>query len=623
MIGASAGAAGRSGYVPTPTAGQQDRVLFGDATWRNLGTLTFKGVVAAASLPASSAVAGDYYVIGTAGTIYSITFAVGDQAIWSGSVWQKVTPGTTQIGEGGTGGTTAAEARTNIGVHSKEESFNLSLSRPLRGGLAFDGLTTSAKVLSLLGNLSASDFTISLTFRVPEANPAGSAGLFVMGPSSSTYVADNAVYVYISTAGLLSVGRRGATGATDYRVTQVSSSIVTGYAGKTVAFSAVKSGASLVIYIDGVAQATADITGGTVPAWSDGVSTAYAYLGPLSTADYYYSGLIQLAAVFNRALSAAEVLALANNGVSEADKWGNISALVSPSLLNGGFETLGGGGADVFGTWSENPSGTGTVAVETSGPYAGANSLKLNGGASGTAQIYQAVPLVYRKTYRITYYGKSTGGGSVMMRVGGLSPTPQTLTGSWVKYSFDVVNTGSVPTYFYVESSSNTDVLIDDITVTQIGAILDVDLEVGVGYQAPDRSSNNYHGDITTSGVSHAIENYDGLHTIVKTFAHSDISSTAATTLLCTLPKNCGIVEVEFNRTAAFDSGITADVGISGTSNKHVSAQSLVGTTIAWADSLSKASESNSANTSVWIKKSGATTVGAVTVRITYRVRNK
>jgi hypothetical protein len=38
MVGASAGVAGRSGYVTTPGAGDQDKVLHGDGTWRTPGT---------------------------------------------------------------------------------------------------------------------------------------------------------------------------------------------------------------------------------------------------------------------------------------------------------------------------------------------------------------------------------------------------------------------------------------------------------------------------------------------------------------------------------------------------------------------------------------------------------
>lgn len=170
-------------------------------------------------------------------------------------------------------------------------------------------------------------------------------------------------------------------------------------------------------------------------------------------------------------------------------------------MLNGGFETLGGGGADVYATWTEILTGTGTVVNETVDVYAGVNSCKLNGGASGTAQLYQNAALVAGKYYRVSYAGKSTGGGSVKMRVGGLNPTAQVLTGTWTLYSFDVINTGTAPAFFYFETSSNADVLIDNITVARIGSILDAEFP-GVGYQVPDRSSNNYHGVVSATGTS-------------------------------------------------------------------------------------------------------------------------
>lgn len=100
-------------------------------------------------------------------------------------------------------------------------------------------------------------------------------------------------------------------------------------------------------------------------------------------------------------------------------------------------------------------------------------------------------------------------------------------------------------------------------------------------------------------------------------FVHSGVSSTAATTALVTLPKNCKVVSFDWSFSSAFDAGVTLDVGITGTGNKFISGRAADITGLAYNDSTSKVVESTSSSTQVWIKKSGATTTGAFTVVIT------
>lgn len=54
------------------------------------GGQTFKGAVAYSALPASSTSAGDYYVITSSGTIYTIAWLAGDSAIWTGTAWARL-----------------------------------------------------------------------------------------------------------------------------------------------------------------------------------------------------------------------------------------------------------------------------------------------------------------------------------------------------------------------------------------------------------------------------------------------------------------------------------------------------------------------------------------------------
>jgi len=60
----------------------------------------------------TSTTQGDFYVIQTAFDSY----AVGDQAVYNGSAYVKVTSGTKQIAEGGTGATSLSQAQTNLEI---------------------------------------------------------------------------------------------------------------------------------------------------------------------------------------------------------------------------------------------------------------------------------------------------------------------------------------------------------------------------------------------------------------------------------------------------------------------------------------------------------------------------
>ncbi|MFZ9064045.1 MAG: hypothetical protein ACO22U_10465 [bacterium] len=73
--------------------------------------LNFVGV-ANSSGDLTSTTQGDFYVIQTAFGSY----AVGDQAVYDGSSYVKVTDGTKQIGEGGTGATTLSQAQINLEI---------------------------------------------------------------------------------------------------------------------------------------------------------------------------------------------------------------------------------------------------------------------------------------------------------------------------------------------------------------------------------------------------------------------------------------------------------------------------------------------------------------------------
>lgn len=143
--------------------------------------------------------------------------------------------------------------------------------------------------------------------------------------------------------------------------------------------------------------------------------------------------------------------------------------MITPSVNNGGFETLGGGGADVFGTWTESPTGGATITADVTS-YAGTYACKFN-AVAGTGQVYQNIGFLTGKTYYAECYARrTTSGGSeyVALRIGGASSGTAgagisfALTTTYTKYVATYRNTGN--SFMYVDGGSG-DILVDNITV--------------------------------------------------------------------------------------------------------------------------------------------------------------
>jgi len=85
----------------------------------------------------TSTTQGDFYIVNTAFTHLSISYAVGDSAVYNGSAYVKVTPGTTQIGEGGTGASTLDGAKANLEIPDVGTAPNEVPMNGMLGSMAF------------------------------------------------------------------------------------------------------------------------------------------------------------------------------------------------------------------------------------------------------------------------------------------------------------------------------------------------------------------------------------------------------------------------------------------------------------------------------------------------------
>lgn len=79
-------------------------------------------------------------------------------------------------------------------------------------------------------------------------------------------------------------------------------------------------------------------------------------------------------------------------------------------MTNGGFETAGLGGEDVFGTWVES-AGNGAIASETGAGnfHGGEKSCKLTTGADTAVSVYNDIVTVALNTYLLTFWVKGDG----------------------------------------------------------------------------------------------------------------------------------------------------------------------------------------------------------------------
>jgi hypothetical protein len=268
------------------------------------------------------------------------------------------------------------------------------------------------------------------------------------------------------------------------------------FAGQIVDFVLVRSAGVFSVYVNGSAYTLTNTTGNISLS-----AAANLRVGGYFTASQVFDKRVYRSVVFNRALSAADVTELITLGVNPADQWGTQTDIINASTLNGGFETAGGGGADVFANWTEVTSGSSTINRDTSIFYAGTASCRFDLDITGSSVNLQSVTFARNKRYRVSCFARSTAtNGRLAVNVGSASFSAfgAVLDNlSWQERVFEFVTEGGGTDTFTIGrfvGSLNGSIWIDNVTFTRIGAIVDLDFTVGTGYQATDRSTNALHG---------------------------------------------------------------------------------------------------------------------------------
>lgn len=169
----------------------------------------------------------------------------------------------------------------------------------------------------------------------------------------------------------------------------------------------------------------------------------------------------------------------------------NFNAIISPTVLNGGFETAGTGGADVFGTWNEITAGTSTINSDTTNKHSGTAGCRFDIDASNSnAQITQPLLLVVNKKYTYSYWAKASNTSSALKITGlGSTQAAVSLTTSFVNYTGTAAATS---TTFDITRQTGTSqsIYVDDITLTA------AEVQGGIGLAS---SSPSLSGDGTNT----------------------------------------------------------------------------------------------------------------------------
>ena len=414
---------------------------------------------------------GDFYVIGTAFGVYS----VGDQAVYDGSAYVRVTDGTKQIGEGGTGATTAAGARTNLSVNSTDEDAQANALKTTAPALYFN--TSSTVAVADDTKFTFSNGTDDLPFSIEAWVNVRlyTSGFYFFG----AWTSNREFLAFLDSNGKLTLGLSDGTndtyalGSTSVPVNQWTHvCIVYPGAGPNSAngFNINQNGTTM--YINGVPETVTPTNNNSYGGLVDRIQSQK--IG-------YGSGHLRAVRVYNRELTASEVAELARgNDLGFADEFGGALGGVYASTFAG---TANGWGAV-----------NGTVNHSTSiGGESNALSLTLN-TSSSQHYLYKGSLFTTGKRYRLEadFYIPSTnsnmdgiqaqvGTSSATVIQGFVAPTLDT----WNKITGEFIATaGSNPdrlSFYGLASASTTfadaggdDVLyVRNVKVTEIGTLAD------------------------------------------------------------------------------------------------------------------------------------------------------
>lgn len=153
---------------------------------------------------------------------------------------------------------------------------------------------------------------------------------------------------------------------------------------------------------------------------------------------------------------------------------------LSTMVVNGGFETLGAGGADIWGTWDESTAGGGTLADEGVIVRTGSHAAKLT-NAVGDSYVRQLNAVTPAWSYIFNMYtrGDGTVAGRYRVRdatmsvdlIGAISTGVSGVVYTLVSPVFTIPNTSSNIYVYAYSSAAVGSCYFDDISVCRANTV--------------------------------------------------------------------------------------------------------------------------------------------------------
>ena len=521
--------------------------------------LTFLGTSTVAALPNPNTIpAGNFYITTTSGVAYTKTFVAGESAISDGTNY-SVGPNPTQVvANGGTGATTAAAARTNLDLYSTSDANARDLTKTPSNSLHFDGVNdragTADSALLSFNTSGATDlpFSGSAIIRVDDI-----AGQFqILGKEFGTSQMEYSFRV--TATGFVMLVLRDISAAV-YAIRTATSGALTEGKQYHVAFTYDGAGGasamdSVNLYVNGALQTATSSNNANYVAMEDG--TAGVTLGTYITGGIYGEGTISSCSIYNRELTAAEVLRLSINGnVPEvSDQWGNDTEILS----NPGFEVWD--SPSGAGTWNEGASIT--VAQDSTNKYSGSYACHYTSSGSGTTsgashQLRQGDLVPVGQNYASVIV-KNAAAGAFSIGVNNdrfltfdgtsLTDTSSEVTSQYPGSSLNnyrLTDLGSgwfrIDLWFLIVSSAALDFVlggtgqwyIDDASNKKSGAVLSLNPDNIVNSRWIDSSTNILDGTITgATAINNRAGSYIHSPSDAATDVVEDITAGASSTVL-------------------------------------------------------------------------------------------
>lgn len=367
---------------------------------------------------------------------------------------------------------------------------------------------------------------------------------------------------------------------------------------------------NVVFYVNGVQLGNAvSIAGSSAQTLTSTSVLRLMSDGTNHTAGHLFGGFSPL---YNLALSAAEVLDIYLRGGRPPFKYRAGGQLINDTVADGDFTGT---------TTNHTTNGAGTVTLDTTNDELDVSG---NGGADGSklAKGYWGERAYVGQMYRVRCtIANYSGPGTASAIFDNIALTFFTVNANGAYSSTGIATTDAAGLTFGFRSANPGawTISVKNLKIEAVGAVLFLPMDDAGGPQLrvegqPPRSIK-LDADLERDGATPLeFAPIGDTRQIRRTYAHSEISSTAATTSPGWLPAGWAVVEVQANVTTAFDASTTLDFGISGTANKYVNALAVSTTGFKRAPSSSLVPEHASAATTVYGKKNQATTAGAIEI---------